>query len=108
MHVYPEESGRENEVIIVSMQIQKPSCELTNNLKDLKTLQENDPYISKLITDIPNDDGIRKRFELKNGLMHKNTLNQSKRETHEIHGHIGASKIYNMISEYLFAPKLTH
>ena len=95
MHVYPE-------IIIASMQIQKPSRELTNNLKDLKKLQENDPYISKLITDIPNDDGIRKRFELKNGLMHKVTLNQNKlmfpeslldslvRETHEIHGHVGA------------------
>ena len=71
----------------------------------MKKLQENDPYISKLIMDIPNDEGIRKLFELKNGLKHKVTLNQSKlmlpeslldslvRETHEIHGHIGASKI---------------
>ena len=78
MHVYPEESDRENEIIIASMQIQKPNRELTNNLKDLKKLQENDPYISKLITDIPNDEGIRKRFELKNGLMHMVILNQSK------------------------------
>ena len=55
IHDYPEELGRQNEILIAQMLVQKSSRELINKLKNLKTLQENDPYINKLITEIPND-----------------------------------------------------
>ena len=63
IHDYPEESGRENVILIATMLVQKPSRELINKLKNLKTLQENDPYINKLITEIPNNEGMQKRLQ---------------------------------------------
>ena len=86
-------------------------------LKKFETLQENEPYINKLITEIPNNEGMQKRFALKNSLMQKFALNQNKivlpedlmdslvRETHEIYGHIGSSKIYKMLYEHSIKAK---
>ena len=62
IHDYLKESGRENEILIATMPVQKPSRELMNNFKNLKTLQEDDPYVNKLITEIPNNEGMKKRF----------------------------------------------
>ena len=84
----------------------------------MKKLQKNDPYIRNIHDRLENNEDIKRRFVLRDDIVHKVVLDRFKiiiseemlsefiTEMHTIYGQIRARKIYNMITEHLFAPRL--
>ena len=114
-HDIPESMG--DKIVIATVLLQRPSRELTDQLKNIKKLQNNNPYIRN-IHDRLNNEVLKKRFIMRDDLVYKVVLDRFKiiipeemlsefiTEMHTIYGHIGARKIYNMMTEHLFAPPL--
>ena len=115
-HDVPKSTG--DEIVIATVLLQRPSREMTDQLKNKKNLQKNDPYIRNIYDRLENNEDIKKGFVMRDDLVYKVVVGRFKiiipeemlsefiTEMHIIYGHIGARKIYNMMTEHLFAPRL--
>lgn len=103
---------RKPKVIIASILAAGPSDKLKNALKNISQLQHQDAKIMKII-----ENGKRtkyKTFEYRNDTLYKNgnyvvpdpIINELIIETHEIYGHVGAKKAFQILYEAFYYKKL--
>lgn len=122
-HGIDGDAGKDEEIQIATILMQKPSKELIQDVKNIKQLQSNDPEMQKIISELTRKThkATNHRYILREGILCKRNSAGNDRimlpksclvklatEVHETYGHVGAKKVYRMIMEDFAAKKLRH